>query len=161
MLQVQLKEKSKDGQDDLLKRIRNLEKKKGEAGWIDSQNHASGYSTAELAYILEYGGEDSSGKAFAPFSFVTISTLDAPSDSRLTGIIKKGLPNYLKGSNYVDPFMRELAMYFAREIVDTMGDPSKLRSNLPATVASKGGRNTPTVDTGELQAKVRTRVVGR
>lgn len=161
MLRVQLKERSDDkAQKALLRRIKELENSKVEIGWLDGSMHHSGMTDASLAYVLEYGNTDPRTQVnWKPFHFMNIAAEHGKRDRRLDGIIRKGLQRHLTNKSYVDDFfMFDIGVAFQSVIQQVMGDPSKLRSNSDYTIDVKGGRNSPTVDSGDLRDSLKVRV---
>lgn len=160
MLQVQLKERSSSKtQKDLLRRLQELDDSEVEIGWFDSSMHHSGMTDATLAYVLEYGNNDSRTEVnWEPFHFMSISAEHGRRNKRLDGVIRKGLQQHLTNKSYVDEFMFDIGQTFQSIIQNVMGDNTKLRSNSDYTIDTKEGRDTPTVDSGDLRDSLKVRV---
>lgn len=160
MMSAKLIDKSNNKhQQDLLRRIRELEGNDVEIGWFDGEQHSSGMTQATLAYVLEYGNDrGETGVNWEPFKFMTISALAGENDNRLNNILRKGVQKHLMNKSYVDDFMFDIGTHFQSVVSQVMGDPTKLRSNTEYTQELKDGKDSPTVEHGELKSNLKVKV---
>lgn len=138
-----------EGRKTLITAVKNLSKSTVKVGFFSEQGkHYSGFSYPALMYLHEVHGIPTTGGKTYRRAFETAMQLDR---KKLLAQTQKNLKAMFK-SGQVDP--ETLLSHFGRETIhsikEVFGNPSLLPPNLPSTIKSKGGRNTPLVDKSEL-----------
>lgn len=159
MINLNIKETDGIAIGDIMKELKALAKKHVSAGFMDGDMHSSGMTTAELAWKLEnaFPAENSKGEIyFVPgfYLMATVAHTNKPNKgkaNKLVGDVWSSVMN----TQVNDKAMEELGRYYKNAIYNTMGKAPPLRDNSEVTIELKDGRNTPLVDTGELQESVK------
>lgn len=138
-----------EGRNILMKAVKNIAKSTVKVGFFAEQGkHYSGFSYPALMYLHEvHGIPASNGKVYRR-AFETAMQIDR---KLLIAQAQKNLKRMLStGQTNPDLVLSQFGKDSIKSLKKVFGNPSLLPPNTPSTIKSKGGRNTPLVDTSYL-----------
>lgn len=135
----------------MLKNLKGLKKIRLEVGHFESQGE---HSTIGMSYVdlMEYHHIGDNHVPPRPVLSVLRDMLPYPQKSYVFKSAAKTLVNKGATPAVVREFFNTIGVFLVDEERQVFGN--YLQDNSPKTIALKGGRNTPLIETGELKAKV-------